>query len=76
MQRTEMKKILGKFEMHFLQMSVYFFMEFVRSLRLVLSFFAMDREAAPKVKKKEEIILFKFLRLRKNKNQSDPSLIF
>jgi hypothetical protein len=53
MQQSEMKKILGKFEMHFLQISVYFFMEFVRSLRLVVSFFATDREAAPKVKKKK-----------------------
>ena len=42
-------------------------MEFVRSLRLVVSFFATDREAAPKVKKKEEIILFKFLHLCKSK---------
>jgi hypothetical protein len=49
MQRSEMKKILGKFEMHFLQMSVCFFMEFVRSLRFVVVFFCCG-------KKKEEII--------------------
>jgi len=38
MQRSEMKKILGKFEKSFLQMSVYFLKEFVRSLRLVAYF--------------------------------------
>jgi len=43
MQRSGMKKILGKFEKSFLQMSVYFFMEFVRSLRSVAYFFALEK---------------------------------
>ena len=43
MKRSGMKKILRKFEMHFLQISVYFFIEFVRSLRLVVSFFAKEK---------------------------------
>jgi hypothetical protein len=43
MQRSEMKKILRKFKKSFLQMSVYFFMEFVRSLRSVAYFFALEK---------------------------------
>jgi hypothetical protein len=43
MQRSEMKKILGKFKMHFLQISVYFFMVFVKTLRFVVSFFVKEK---------------------------------
>jgi hypothetical protein len=66
MQRSEMKKILGKFEMHFLQISVYFFKEFVRSLRLVVSFFAMEKRKKKKYvflpKKSEFRIYFLIIR--------------
>jgi hypothetical protein len=48
MQHREMKKILRKFEKSTFTNKCLFFVEFVRSLRSVAYFFALDREAAPR----------------------------